>query len=124
MAETNTISMINELRKKLFILECNDFDEQIVLECNQIYTQIQKLELNLLIEYLDFKDAEIVDVVNGLIDLLNQFQELNSKWGKYSKFNILVKTLYGKRETSEAPFLIQKLFLECKKMLFELDSIL
>jgi hypothetical protein len=106
--------MINELRMRLFTLECeDDFDQQRILKCNELYSEIQKAELKLLIEYLEFEEGEMVDVVQGFIDLLNIFQELKSKWGKYSKFDILVKTLYGKRETSEAPLLLQKVLGEC-----------
>jgi hypothetical protein len=115
MAESKIIiSMINELRLRLFTLECEDeFDEERMFECNEIYSKIQKVEINALIDYLE--EGEIVDV-KGFIDLLNQFKELKSKWGKYSKFDMLVKTLYYKRDTSEAPLLVQKLIQECKRM--------
>ena len=87
---------------RLFTLECEDeFNEQRMIECNGIYSEIQKVEINSLIEYLESEEGEMVDVVKGFIDLLNQFHELKSKWGKYSKFDMLVKTLYYKRDTSE-----------------------
>ena len=120
MAETNnTISMINDLRMRLFTLECEDDfwnDQERISKCTQLYTEIQNMEIKMLIEHLEVEEGEITDVVQGFIDLLNQFQELKSKYGKYSKFDILVKTLYGKRDTSEAPLLLQKVLRECKRM--------